>query len=101
MKFNNNTIVVGSTYNMLIDNTNGESSILVMTLQLTNGSNDDAKIIFRRSYTNNSNTSYYESDITIKNGTTILDHIIVIPAGQTYEVKSNSRNIIVSCSYAI
>lgn len=102
MNFNNNTIGISSqnVYSDILDNTSRSTSALIMTLEITNNTTEDAKVFFRRITNTQPNSEYFDSNVTVKTGTTILDHIIVIPSGQKYQVSSNKSNIIVSCSYA-
>lgn len=107
MKFYNTTTPISliNTNYVVLDNSLGTQAAIVITIQLINNSSTQASVVFRRQYldknTNKWQYNSYVSTINIKSGTTIIDHIIVVNAGQKYVVSSNSNELVVSCSYGI
>lgn len=98
MKFYNKTLKIATEneFVVLLDNQEQELSFLTITIELINPSTDIIKITFKRENADGD----FVSDLDIKTGTTILDHLIVIPPATKYYVKSSIPNVIVSCSYA-
>ena len=74
-------------------------SAVIITLQLINNNDIIATVIFRRKNLTTNQFTNYVSNIKIKPGTTILDHLTVIQPGYAYCVASDLQNIIISCSY--
>lgn len=98
MKFYNKTLKLetANEFVVLLDNQNNDSSFLTITIELINPSSDIIKIYFKRK----NDGGEFVSELDIKPGTTILDHLIVIPPLTQYLIQSSIANTIVSCSYA-
>lgn len=109
MKFLNNVTQIKSTTEqyVVIDNSTEEKSCLIITIQIINNSSTAASVQFKRKEVKNNRQGVqqidtaYKSTIQVKEGTTILDHLVVVPPHQKYIVSSNTIGIVISCSYGI
>lgn len=111
MKFYNNTISISNseTEYLIVDNTDTTKSCVIITLQVINPNDNVVQLIFSRGDSSNSPNSSttenpYKSSINFKSGTTILDHIMVVPALGSYTVSCPVKytdNIVISCSYGM
>lgn len=114
MKFYNSTICFNDTdfdqngigiYKQLLDSNVQNKSIVIITLQIINNTQTEiSKISFKKTRKNELN-EYVDTDylsiINIKQGTTILDHLMVIPYNEKLYVNSQISGIVISCSYGI
>lgn len=98
MKFYNKTLNIETenTFVTLLDNQDSENAFLIITIELINPVEENIQISFKRSNLDGE----FISELNIKTGTTILDHLVVIPPLTQYYVKSSTINTIISCSYA-
>ena len=98
MKFYNKTLKIenANEFVVLLDNQETDQSFLTITIELINPVDNEIKIYFKRK----NEDGEFISELEIKSGTTILDHLIVIPPNTQYLIQSSVTNTIVSCSYA-
>lgn len=107
MKFYNTTTPISliNTNYVVLDNSSGTQAAIIITIQLINNSTTQVSVVFKRQYLNKDTNKWqynsYASTINVKTGTTIIDHIVVVNAGQKYVVSSNSNDLVISCSYGI
>lgn len=87
--------------NPILSNASQSKAFIIITMQIINNNEKVVSLNFRRKKISQDVFTNYSSKIKIKNGTTVLDHLIVIQPDYAYTVSSDSTNIVVSCSYGM